>query len=47
MDARQRQHLMDILERIRRIEQIVSEGETVFRASFMHQDTIRVFETLR
>lgn len=36
-----------MLERIARIEQIAAEGEAVFRASFMHQDTaIRNFEVL-
>lgn len=40
MSKDQRIYLQDILERIRRIEQVVAEGETVFRASFMHQDSI-------
>lgn len=40
-------YLRDILERIMRIEQVASEGEAIFRQSFMHQDTIiRNFEVI-
>jgi uncharacterized protein with HEPN domain len=36
-----------MLERIARIEVVAAEGETIFKASFMHQDTIiRNYEVL-
>jgi len=47
MSKDQRLYCRDILERIRRIEIVADEGEAVFRASFMHQDTlIRSFEVI-
>lgn len=47
MNKNQRIYLRDLLERIERIEHIRDAGETVFRGSFLHQDTlIRNFEVL-
>ena len=47
MNKNQEIHLRDILERIARIEQVMSVGESVFKESFMHQDTaIRNFEVI-
>jgi uncharacterized protein with HEPN domain len=40
MNKNQRIYLRDILERIERIEHIRAAGETVFRQSFLHQDTL-------
>lgn len=47
MKKSQRIYLRDLLERIERIEHVRDAGETVFRGSFLHQDTlIRNFEVL-
>ena len=47
MNKNQEIYLRDILERIARIEQVMSVGESVFKESFMHQDTaIRNFEVI-
>ena len=47
MNKNQEIYLRDILERIARIEQVMSVGESLFKESFMHQDTaIRNFEVI-
>jgi uncharacterized protein with HEPN domain len=47
MSKDQRVYLRDILERIDRIKQVIAAGETIFRESFMHQDSIiRSFEVI-
>lgn len=47
MSKDQRIYLRDVLERIRRIEEVMASGEDIVRTSSMHQDAImRNFEVI-